>query len=59
MLARARSQTTGSNGDSRVVCVGRSRPARVQAFMDYAAQQFMNEPWAELSEYVAQDPLAD
>ena len=38
---------------------GRSRPARVQAFMDYAAQQFVNEPWAELSEYVAQDPLAD
>ncbi|MBF5007334.1 LysR family transcriptional regulator [Diaphorobacter caeni] len=27
---------------------GRIRPARVQAFIDYAAQQFMNEPWAEL-----------
>lgn len=28
---------------------GRSRPARVQAFIDYAAQQFMQEPWAELA----------
>ncbi len=29
---------------------GRSRPLRVQAFIDYAAQQFMNEPWAELED---------
>lgn len=27
---------------------GRSRPARVQAFIDYAVQQFVQEPWAEL-----------
>ena len=27
---------------------GRSRPARVQAFIDYAVQQFVQEPWTEL-----------
>ena len=26
---------------------GRSRPARVQALMDYLSQRFANEPWAE------------
>lgn len=26
---------------------GRSRPARVQAFIDHAVQEFMNAPWAE------------
>ena len=29
---------------------GRNRPARVQAFMDYATDRFMNEPWAELQQ---------
>ena len=26
---------------------GRSRPVRVQALIDYLAQQFVNEPWAQ------------
>ncbi|THT99328.1 LysR family transcriptional regulator [Lampropedia puyangensis] len=29
---------------------GRLRPARVRAFIDYAAQQFRHEPWAHWSE---------
>ena len=58
-LSDGRLQTTLPGWEADVLSLsivtppGRTRPARVQAFMDYAAQEFRSKPWARVEEECA------
>lgn len=58
-LSDGRLQTTLPGWEADVLSLSivtppsRTRPARVQAFMDYAAQEFQSKPWARVEEECA------